>query len=141
MCTVATLVDSEVGRLSRSLLESQQEARSSEAACQETELERQQLQERAQELEGLLVELREEARLQQEQAEQGEPIQNHRFDRESEESIHLHAVSAVHAVRVCVKLIKNVSVTLAKSRLYYIKPPDIIKVWQYVVNNKSLRNS
>lgn len=74
MCPVAALVDSEVGRLSQALLGSQQEVRSLEAACRETELERQQLLERAQELEGLLTELREEARLQQEQTEQGEPI-------------------------------------------------------------------
>lgn len=84
MCPVATLVDSEVGRLSRALLESQQEGRSSEAAHRDTELERQQLQQRAQDLEGLLAELREEARLQQEQTEQGEPFRNRSFDRETE---------------------------------------------------------
>ncbi|XP_062392823.1 coiled-coil alpha-helical rod protein 1 [Sardina pilchardus] len=62
-------MDSEVGRLSQALLESQQEARSSETCRRETELELQQLQERAQELEGLLAELREEAQLKQEETE------------------------------------------------------------------------
>ncbi|KAG5284188.1 hypothetical protein AALO_G00023890 [Alosa alosa] len=62
-------MDSEVGRLSQALLESQQEAMSSETGRRETELELQQLQERAQELEGLLAELREEAQLKQEETE------------------------------------------------------------------------
>ncbi|KAL2095189.1 hypothetical protein ACEWY4_009908 [Coilia grayii] len=62
--------DMEMGRLSQALVERQQEVRDSEAGRRETELELRQLQERTQELEGLLAELRQEAQLKREQSEQ-----------------------------------------------------------------------
>ncbi|XP_012674995.2 coiled-coil alpha-helical rod protein 1 [Clupea harengus] len=63
-------MDSEVGRLSQALVQSQQEAGDAEASRRESEMERQQGHERRRELEGLLAELREEAQLKQEQTEQ-----------------------------------------------------------------------
>ena len=74
MRDVASPVDSEVGRLSQALVQSQQEAGDAEASRRESEMERQQGHERRRELEGLLAKLREEAQLKQEQTEQGEPM-------------------------------------------------------------------